>query len=136
MVNCRKRAIDTAFTASVAILVSLIYVNFGCALKWDTLKDILRRPVGPVIGFIGQFLVMPLLGYGFGQIVFPDRPDMQLGLLFVGVSPAGGASNVWTCVLDGNIDLSVTMTTVSTYMCVCVCAVQYCTNVCMYGWLV
>lgn len=40
---------------------------------------------------------------------------MRLGLLFVGVSPAGGASNIWTVVLDGNIDLSVTMTTVSTF---------------------
>lgn len=40
---------------------------------------------------------------------------MRLGLLFTGVSPAGGASNVWTVVLDGNIDLSVTMTTISTF---------------------
>ncbi|GLV31076.1 uncharacterized protein CBL_12149 [Carabus blaptoides fortunei] len=110
----RKRAVDTVFTASVAILVALIYVNFGCALKWDSLRDLLKRPVGPVIGFFGQFVVMPLLGYGFGQLIFPDRADMQLGLLFVGVSPAGGASNVWTVVLDGNINLSVAMTTIST----------------------
>lgn len=40
---------------------------------------------------------------------------MQLGMFFTGVSPAGGASNIWTAVLDGNIDLSVTMTTISTF---------------------
>lgn len=39
---------------------------------------------------------------------------MQLGMFFTGVSPAGGASNIWTVVLDGNMDLSVTMTTIST----------------------
>lgn len=40
---------------------------------------------------------------------------MQLGMFFTGVSPAGGASNIWTAILDGNIDLSVTMTSISTF---------------------
>lgn len=39
---------------------------------------------------------------------------MQLGMFFTGVSPGGGASNVWVAVLDGNIDLSITMTAIST----------------------
>lgn len=47
--------------------------------------------------------------------MFPDSPEMQLGMFFTGVSPAGGASNGWTAVLDGNIDLSITMTTISTF---------------------
>lgn len=109
------RPIDKAFAGSVAILVSLIYVNFGAALDLKKLKEIIRRPIGPCIGLCGQFLAMPLLSYGLGCLFFPQRADMRLGLLFVGVSPAGGASNVWTCILDGNIDLSVTMTTISTF---------------------
>lgn len=111
----RNRAIDKAFTISVAVLVSLIYINFGCALDRTKLKEILRRPIGPAIGLFGQFLAMPLLSYGLGLLFFPTRADMRLGLLFVGVSPAGGASNIWTVILDGNIDLSVTMTTISTF---------------------
>lgn len=39
---------------------------------------------------------------------------MQLGMFFTGVSPAGGASNVWTVLLDGNMSLSIIMTTIST----------------------
>lgn len=39
---------------------------------------------------------------------------MRLGMFFTGVSPAGGASNIWTAILDGNIDLSILMTTIST----------------------
>lgn len=39
---------------------------------------------------------------------------MQLGLFFTGCSPAGGASNMWTVILGGNLDLSVTMSTTST----------------------
>ena len=110
-----KRTMDVVFTATVAILVSIIYINFGAAMKMDVLKGILRRPIGPAIGFVMQFLVMPLLSYGLGQWLFPDDHAMQLGLFFTGCSPAGGASNIWTAVLGGNIDLSVTMTTISTF---------------------
>lgn len=39
---------------------------------------------------------------------------MQLGMFFTGVSPAGGASNIWTVILEGNLDLSITMSAVST----------------------
>lgn len=35
-------------------------------------------------------------------------------MFFAGVSPAGGASNIWTVILGGNLNLSVTMTTIST----------------------
>lgn len=105
---------DKAFTASVAILVSLIYINFGCVLDPTKLWNIVRRPTGPCIGLFGQFIVMPILSYLVGLGLFPNQPDMRLGMLFTGVSPAGGASNIWTCILEGNIDMSVTMTAVST----------------------
>ncbi|RZC39548.1 ileal sodium/bile acid cotransporter [Asbolus verrucosus] len=110
----RKRVIDTIFASSVGTLVSIIYINFGCALNWGELFTNLKRPIGPVIGFLGQFLIMPLLSFGLGKILFPYNPEMQLGMFFTGVSPAGGASNIWTVVLDGNMDLSITMTTIST----------------------
>lgn len=110
-----KRAIDTVFTVTVAVLVSIIYINFGAALQLDQLKSIMRRPVGPCIGFLCQFLFMPLISYGLGLVLFPNDHTMQLGMFFTGCSPAGGASNIWTAILGGNIDLSVTMTTISTF---------------------
>lgn len=39
---------------------------------------------------------------------------MQLGMFFAGVAPGGGASNVWTVILEGNMSLSIIMTTIST----------------------
>lgn len=55
------RAIDHAFTGTVALLVALLYINFGAALDVSKLKGILVRPIGPAIGFCGQFIVMPLV---------------------------------------------------------------------------
>ncbi|CAH1980132.1 unnamed protein product [Acanthoscelides obtectus] len=110
----RKRVIDIVFTASVAMLVSILYINFGCAIDWSELSNILKRPVGPAIGFFGQFVIMPLLSYVLGLVLFPDSPEMRLGMFFTGVSPAGGASNVWAVVLEGNMSLSIIMTAIST----------------------
>lgn len=54
------------------------------------------------------------MSYVTGLLIFPDDTNMQLGMFFTGISPAGGASNVWTVFLDGNIDLSITMSAIST----------------------
>lgn len=54
------------------------------------------------------------LGFGLGYLLFPNNVEMQLGIFFTGCSPAGGASNIWTVILGGNMDLSITMTSIST----------------------
>lgn len=110
----QKRVIDTVFTASVIALVSILYINFGCAMDWDLCRKTLRKPVGPAIGFFCQFLFMPLISYVIGYLLFPDYPEMQLGIFFTGISPSGGASNIWTLMLGGNLNLSITMTTLCT----------------------
>lgn len=55
------------------------------------------------------------LSYVLGLILFPNNVEMQLGLFFTGVSPSGGASNIWSVILGGNLDLSISMTTISTF---------------------
>uniref|UniRef100_A0A1Y1NJA7 Ileal sodium/bile acid cotransporter n=1 Tax=Photinus pyralis TaxID=7054 RepID=A0A1Y1NJA7_PHOPY len=110
-----KRVIDTVFTSTVATLVSIIYINFGCALNWKEVYSSVKKPIGPAIGFVGQFVFMPLISFGLGRLVFPNDPQMQLGLFFTGISPGGGASNVWVAILNGNIHQSITMTTINTF---------------------
>ncbi len=102
------------FAASVATLVSLAYINMGCAMDLKVVKEVLRRPVGPAIGFMCQFVIMPLLSFALGQAIFTTAP-MQLGLFVTGTSPGGGASNMWTLMFGGNLDLSITMTAISTF---------------------
>lgn len=49
------------------------------------------------------------MSYGLSKLIFPNNPAMQLGLFFTGISPGGGASNIWTALFDGNIGLSLIM---------------------------
>ncbi|CAK1541047.1 unnamed protein product [Leptosia nina] len=109
-----SRLIDKLFTSSVATFVTLIFINFGCAMHWPTVKEVIIKPVGPIIGMCGQFLFMPLISFGLSYVIFPNSAAMRLGMFCTGVSPAGGASNIWTFILGGNLNLSLAMTSICT----------------------
>ncbi|KAK5972904.1 Ileal sodium/bile acid cotransporter [Trichostrongylus colubriformis] len=104
------------FIASVVILITVGNVLMGCELDMSAVYDTVRRPIAPAIGFAAQFVIMPLLAYGIAKTVFVSRGlfSLALGLFITGCSPGGGASNFWTLLLDGNVNLSVTMTFLST----------------------
>ena len=96
----------------------------GCAMDLKVVKETLKKPIGPMIGFICQYIFMPLIAFALGWI-FPaseafgqkasTHAPMQLGLFVTGCSPGGGASNIWTVMFGGNLDLSITMTAISTF---------------------
>ncbi|KAK6022437.1 sodium bile acid symporter family protein, partial [Ostertagia ostertagi] len=104
------------FVASVVVLITFANILMGCELDMSAVYETIRRPVAPAIGFAAQFVIMPLLAYGIAKTVFVSRGlfSLALGLFITGCSPGGGASNFWTLLLDGNVNLSVTMTFVST----------------------
>jgi len=110
-----KKTASKIFGYSVAALISFAYINFGCALDLKVMKEVLKKPVGPAIGFVSQFIFMPLCSFALGYIFPWSSPEMRLGLFVTGTSPGGGASNIWTVMFGGNLDLSVTMTAVSTF---------------------
>merc|ERR1711892_680086 len=110
-----KKTASKIFGYSVAALISFAYINFGCALDLNVMKEVLRKPIGPAIGFVTQFIFMPICSFILGYIFAWSSPEMRLGLFVTGCSPGGGASNIWTVMFGGNLDLSVTMTAVSTF---------------------
>lgn len=80
-----------------------------------------KKPIAPAIGFFTQFMLMPLIAYAISQLILVPRElyPFALGLFLTGCSPAGGASNFWTLLLDGNVHLSITMTFISMIASVC-----------------
>lgn len=57
----KERLIDKVFTISVATLVSVLFVNFGCALDWNVLVETFRKPASLLVGIVPQFIFMPLV---------------------------------------------------------------------------
>jgi len=56
------------------------------------------------------------LGFALTQIL-DLKPMLELGIFTAGVAPGGGASNVWAFMMGGDIDLSITMTFISSIFC-------------------
>ncbi|XP_013416873.1 ileal sodium/bile acid cotransporter-like [Lingula anatina] len=106
------KALDTIFTIVVAVSVSINTIGFGCKLDLDVVKEILKKPVAPVVGLICQYAGMPMISFSIAKILkLPN--ELALGLFAIGCSPGGGASNIWSLLLDGDVSLSLTMTFIS-----------------------
>ncbi|GFU54809.1 hypothetical protein NPIL_669941 [Nephila pilipes] len=101
-------------TIVFAVLVAFNFVNMGVQLDLDCIKSVLMKPIGPAIGFFCQFLFMPLAAYGISYLLFSDD-SLRLGLFTLGCSPGGSMSNFWTLLFDGDVNLSITMTFISTF---------------------
>jgi len=98
------------------VMMSMIIVNtinMGAQLDLEVLKEVFKRPIGPAVGFFCQFLMMPLLSFLVGYLITDDKL-FRLGLFVLGCCPGGTGSNFWTLLLGGDINLSITMTFVST----------------------
>ncbi len=126
------RTLNTLFTVVMLAMIVINTVNMGGQLDLAIIRQVFQRPVGPAVGFISQFVVMPVvrisvhfwlkfhfcnpnvqLSYGIGALMFEDRL-FRLGLFVLGCCPGGTGSNFWTLLLNGDINLSITMTFVST----------------------
>ena len=82
----RKKTIQSkVFSYSVAILVSLAYINMGCAMDLEVVRETIKKPIGPLIGFLCQYLMMPLLSYALGFIFGTKSVAMRLGLFVTGI---------------------------------------------------
>ena len=85
----------------------------GILLDLEVLKELIRRPIQALIGFVCQYGLMPLIAYSITK-VFRYESFYGLGLFVVGCCPGGWASNQWTVLFDGDLNLSVFMSFTST----------------------
>lgn len=105
-------AFSMGFGAVIGVLVGLNNVNVGCQLDMHVVLSQIKRPVAPAIGMFCQFIFMPLISYGSSTLLI-QNPVARLGLFTIGSCPGGIYSNFYTLLFEGDLDLSVTMTFMS-----------------------
>ncbi|KAF7496086.1 Ileal sodium/bile acid cotransporter [Sarcoptes scabiei] len=96
----------------VILLVSVMFA-MGCSITWDQVWGHVRRPIGVVIGMISQFILLPASAFIL-IVLFKIDPLHAAGLLILACSPGGVTSNVFAYFCEGDLSLSVTMTSIST----------------------
>ncbi|WDF79325.1 bile acid:sodium symporter family protein [Mucilaginibacter sp. KACC 22773] len=96
-------------------LLQLIMFGMGTSMGIKDFAGVIKMPKGVFIGVGSHFLIMPLLGFTLAKLSgFP--PEIAAGLILVGCSPNGTASNVISYLAKANLALSVTITAVSTML--------------------
>ncbi|HDP89291.1 MAG TPA: bile acid:sodium symporter family protein [Thioalkalivibrio sp.] len=106
-----------ALKPAIPWLLALVMFGMGMTLRAADFGQALARPGLIGLGLGLQFLVMPLAAWGIGEAL--GLPAALLtGLVLVGASPGGTASNVICYLARGDVALSITLTTFSTLLAV------------------
>jgi BASS family bile acid:Na+ symporter len=93
----------------------IIMFGMGTSMSLKDFKGVITMPKGVLIGLLCQFTIMPLVGYTIATLIgFP--PEIAAGVILIGSSPSGLASNVMTYLAKANLALSITLTAVSTLL--------------------
>lgn len=89
----------------------------GATLSVDDFRRVLVRPRPVIAGLLLQYTLMPLIAWLLAIALRLPVPIMA-GLVMVGACPGGTASNVICYLAGGHVALSITMTTLSTFLAV------------------
>ena len=94
-------------------LLAIVMFSMGMTLTWRDFKAVIKKPLIVAIAVLIQFLLMPLFAYII-SILLGLNIDSMTGMVLVGASSGGTASNVICYLAKGNVALSILMTVVST----------------------
>lgn len=96
-------------------LLQIIMLGMGTTMSLKDFEGVVRQPRAVFIGVTCHFVIMPLLGYTLAN-TFNFPPEIAAGVVLIGCSPSGLASNVMCYIAKANVPLSITITTLATLL--------------------
>ncbi len=103
------------FAVLITPLIQLIMFGMGTSMGVDDFVGVIKTPKGVFIGVTSHFIIMPLLGFTLANLSGLP-PEIAAGIILIGCSPNGMASNVISYLAKANLALSITITAVSTLL--------------------
>jgi BASS family bile acid:Na+ symporter len=89
----------------------------GLGLTRQDFVVLFKVPKPVLVGLFGQLLLMPALALGIA-LVFDLAPHLAIGLMILAACPGGTTSNVISHLARANLALSVTLTAITSLVCV------------------
>lgn len=103
------------------INIVLSFVMFGVALgiKPRMFVEVFRKPKSVLLGMCSQLILLPLLTFCLALLLGGSISwSMALGMILVASCPGGNISNFMSSLSKANVELSVSLTAISTALCV------------------
>uniref|UniRef100_A0A8D1DBT2 Ileal sodium/bile acid cotransporter n=1 Tax=Sus scrofa TaxID=9823 RepID=A0A8D1DBT2_PIG len=107
--------LSTVLSTVLTSLLALVMFSMGCNVEIKKFLGHVKRPWGICIGFLCQFGIMPLTGFIL-SVAFDILPVQAVVVIIMGCCPGGTSSNILAYWVDGDMDLSISMTTCSTVL--------------------
>eukprot|EP00079_Xenopus_tropicalis_P020346 XP_012811144.1 PREDICTED: sodium/bile acid cotransporter 4 [Xenopus tropicalis] len=99
----------------VGVALCVTMLGLGCTVEISQIGDHVRRPIGVLIALISQFVLMPLVAFLLALIFSLDEVA-AIAVLLCGCCPGGNLSNIMSLLVNGDMNLSIIMTTSSTLL--------------------
>ena len=131
---------DFKYVTLIPVLLQVIMFGVGSQMSLKEFEGVVRMPKAVAIGIVCHYTIMPLVGFTLsrlvsfdgagiaeamgltqGGVVDPARAAalsgaISAGIVLIGCSPSGLASNVMCFLARGNLALSVTIAAFSTLL--------------------
>jgi BASS family bile acid:Na+ symporter len=95
------------------IIIQMVMFGMGIQMKLKDFTGVAQTGRGVVIGLMCHFSIMPLMGYLLTRI-FHFEPEIAAGIILIGSTSSGLASNVMVYLARANLVLSVVVTAMAT----------------------
>lgn len=103
------------FKLLIVPLLQIIMFGMGSQMSLKDFAGVIKMPKGVIVGIICQFTIMPITAITIASM-FHFPPEIAAGIVLVGSSPSGMASNVMSFIAKANLALSVTLTAFATLL--------------------
>ena len=101
-------------TTIVNILLAFIMFGVALGIKLDTFKDVFKNPKSLIVGLVLQWVALPALTTLLAILMNNwITPMVALGMILVSSCPGGNISNFMSSFAKGNVELSVSMTAIT-----------------------
>ena len=95
-------------TTLVVPLLQIIMFGMGSQMSLNDFTGVLKMPKGVILGVTSHFVFMPLMALLI-TVVFKFPPEIAAGIILIGCTPSGLASNVMAFIAKANLALAVTI---------------------------
>lgn len=106
---------DVNLKVLIVPLLIIIMFGMGFSMSFKDFLGVVKMPKGVLVGILCQFTIMPVVGFGLAY--FSGLPnEIAAGIILVGCSPSGLASNVMSYISKANLALSLSLTAIATLL--------------------
>lgn len=95
------------------VIIQMVMFGMGIQMKLEDFTAVSKTGRGVAIGLLCHFSVMPLMGFLLTRI-FHFEPEIAAGIILIGSTSSGLASNVMVYLARANLVLSVVVTAMAT----------------------